>query len=54
VNRDAGTAVGHGGVKELREMGTCKKQKNRYQICLFLFSNDVDLKNNTRIYKKTF
>jgi len=32
-------------------MQTYKKQKNRYQLCLFLFlfSNDLDVKNNTEI-----
>jgi len=35
-----GTALGQGG-KELRAMQT---HKNRFQIRMFLFSNDVDLK----------
>jgi len=35
-------------VKMLRAMETYKKQKNRYQSCLFLFNNNVDLKNNNR------
>jgi len=39
-----------GAVKELRAMETCKEQKNRYQLCLFLRSNNVDLKNNSRNY----
>jgi len=26
--------------------------KYRYQLCLFLFSNKVDLKNNHRNYRK--
>jgi len=30
-------------------METYKKQKKRYQLCLFLFSNDVDLKNNWKV-----
>jgi len=33
-------------VKELRTTETYKKQKNRYKLCLFLFINIVDLKNN--------
>jgi len=35
-----------GTVKELRAMESYKKQKNRYQLCLLLFINCVDLKNN--------
>jgi len=50
VFRDAGAAVGQGGaVKEMRAIGTYKKQENRYQLCLFLFINNVDLKNNNKI-----
>jgi len=41
-------------VKMLTAMETYKKQKNRYQLCFFLFINNVDLKNNNRNYKKTF
>jgi len=41
-------------VKELRAMETFQKQKNRYQVCLFLFINHVDLKNNNRNYRKLF
>ena len=41
-------------VKMLRAMETYKKQKNRYQLCLFLFINNVDLKNNNRNYRKSF
>jgi len=36
-------------VKELRAIQIYTKQKNRYQLSLFLFSNDVDLKYNTGI-----
>jgi len=36
---------GGGAVKELRAMESCKKQKNRNRLCLFLHSNNVDLKN---------
>jgi len=31
-----------------------KKQKKRYHLCLFLFSNNIDFKNNTRNYEKAF
>jgi len=34
-------------------METYKKQKNRYQLCLFLFINNVDLKSNFKILHKT-
>ena len=43
-----------GTVKELRAMQSYKKQKNHYQLCLFLFISNVDLKNNTRNYRKSF
>jgi len=29
-------------------MKTYEKQKNRYQLCLLLFNNNFDLKNNKR------
>ena len=54
IFRDPGVAVGQGGggaVKEFRAMETYKQQKNRYQLCLFLFINNVDLKNITEIMK---
>jgi len=38
-----------GAEKELRAMETYKKQKNRYQLCLFLFINNVDLKIITEL-----
>jgi len=41
-------------VKELSAMETYKKQKNRYQLCLFVFSNNVDLKNNNKNFRKPF
>jgi len=44
--RSSGRAGG-GAVKELRAMQIYKKQENRYQLCLSLFTNNVDLKNNT-------
>jgi len=50
--RDAGTAVGQGAVKELAPIEACKKQTNRYRLCLLLRSNNVDLKNNSRNYRK--
>ena len=40
-------------VKELRAMEIYNKQKNRYQLCLFLFINNVDFKNNNRNYRKS-
>jgi len=40
-----------GGVKQLRATGNYIKQKHRYQLCLFLFINNVDLKNNNRNYR---
>ena len=43
-----------GAVKELRAIETWKKQKERYQLCLFLQSNNVDLKKNSRNYRKPF
>jgi len=39
-------------VKALMAMEASKKQTNRYQLCLFLPSNKVDLKNNSRAYRK--
>ena len=41
-------------VNELRAMEAYKKQINRYQLCLFLFSNNVDFKNNNINYRKPF
>jgi len=41
-------------VKQLRAMETYKKQKNRCQLCLFLFINNVDRKNNNRYHRKSF
>jgi len=34
-------------------METYRKQKICYRICLFLFSSNVDLKNNNKHYRKT-
>jgi len=50
--RNSGSAAG--SAKELRAMQIYKKQKNRCNLCLFLFSNNDDLKNNTRNYRKPF
>jgi len=60
----AEAAVGQGSVKVLREMQTYKKQNNYSPACcLFLLSNNVDLKNNknnvdldnnNRKYRKQF
>jgi len=49
IFRDDGTAAG-GAVEMLRAMETYKKQKNHFQLCFFLFINNVDLKNNNRNY----
>jgi len=43
-----------GAVQELRAMEACKNQTNRYQLCLFLRSNNVDLTNNSRNYRRPF
>ena len=52
IFRDAWAAAG-GAVKELRAMESYKKQRNRYQLRLFLFINNVDLKNDNRNYRKS-
>jgi len=41
-------------VNELRTMETYKKQKNPYRLCLFLFINNVDRKNNKINYRNSF
>jgi len=41
-----------GARKQLRAIETSKK--DRYQLCLFLFTNNVDLKNNNRRDRKSF
>ena len=43
--RDASEQQG-GEEKKLKAMETYEKQKNRYQLCLLLFNNNGDLKNN--------
>jgi len=45
-SRDAGTAEGQEGSKKVVECNgnLNKKQKNRYQLCLLLLNNNVDLK----------
>ena len=40
---------GRGSSKKIRAMETYKKQKNRYQLRLFLFINNVDPKDHNRI-----
>jgi len=45
---------GRGAIKELRAMQVYKKQKNRYQLCLFLVSNDAGFKNNTINFRLPF
>jgi len=58
LTRDAAEAIGRTGgpLKVFRAMETCKKNKNRehMKVCLFLFVNEFDLKNNNRIYRKPF
>jgi len=49
ITRDAGTAVGQGTMQTYKI-----KKKKRYQLCLFLFNNNVGLKNNKRNYRKSF
>jgi len=49
-----GQRRGRGAVTEFRAMESCKKQKNRNRLCLFLHSNNVDLKHNSRNYRKPF
>ena len=45
IDKDAGAVEWQGGsVKELRAMETYKKQKNRYQLRLFLLINNGNLK----------
>ena len=48
IFRNAGAAA-EGAVREFRAMETYKKQKNRYQLRLFLFINNVDHQNHNRI-----
>jgi len=54
IQRRRGSGRAGGLVKELRAMESYKKQKDRYQLCLLLFINNVDLKNNNRNYRKSF
>jgi len=44
--------AGGGAVKKLRAMETYEKQRKCYQLCLLLFNNNVDLKNNKKNYRK--
>jgi len=50
---EAGVAVGQGTVKRVEGNGNLSK-KNCYQLCLFLFINNVDRKNSNRNYRKPF
>jgi len=54
ILRDTGAAVGQGSSKRAEGNGNLQKTKNCYQLCLFLFINSVDLKNNNRNYRKLF
>jgi len=48
--KDAGAAVGQGVEKELSAIETYKKYlKNHCQLCLFLFSNNVDQKQQQKL-----
>jgi len=51
--RQGGRNIGRAGgaVKKLRAMETYEEQKNRYQLCLLLFNNNVDLKSNKTNYR---
>jgi len=48
----AKAVIGRVSVKVLREMQT--KKKDSSPMCLFLLSNNVDLKNNNRKCRKPF
>jgi len=48
-NRQERRSSGRGSVNELRAVETYKKQKNRYQLRLFLLIKHVDLKIITEI-----
>jgi len=37
-------------VKELRAIEIFEKEKNHYQLCLFLLINNIDRSNNNRNY----
>jgi len=50
--RNSGGAGGK--IKELRAMEACKKQTNRYQLCLFLHSNNVDLKKKAELIENHY
>jgi len=50
----AEAAVGQESVKALRKMQIYKKAENSSPICLFLLSNNVDLKNNNRECRTPF
>jgi len=54
MDSGAGAAVGQGGSNNVGGNRNLQKTKNNYQLCLFLFSNYVDLKNNKRNYRKPF
>ena len=46
--------VRHGVSKSIEGKANLQKTKNSAPICLFLFSNNVDLKNNNRECRKPF
>jgi len=53
-NRDTGTAVGQGGSKRVEGNGNLYKTNKSLPICLLLFSNNIDLKNNNINCRKPF
>jgi len=50
--RSSGRAGEGGAEKQLMAMETYTKY--RYKLCLFLFINNVNLKNTNRKYRKSF
>ena len=52
MSSNAGTAVREGWKSRVKRNSNFKKPTNRYHLCLFALSNNVDLKNNNRNYRK--
>jgi len=50
ISRDAGVAVGQESNKNVESNENIKTKKSVTQLCLFLFINNVDLKNTDRNY----
>jgi len=53
-DRDAGLVEGRQQWKSWGAVETYEKQRNHYQLCVFLFINNVDLKNNNIDYRKLY